>query len=266
MVPMKAAWKQIVVLGLASFVLLLLFWIAGSAQISPPPSGGGGAPTGPCGGDLSGTFPNCTVAKVNSNTPGGTCTAQFTRSVDTSARPGCDAIANTDLASATTTGLAEGTNLYYTNARVVTELSTLNATSQFVHCTGTAYTLTNSTATVTFGTQSPTITLSTAGTYLLMWTARIDHSGATYAANRTIAIGMARTNNTPAAVGFGQALITNIITTTTETAEGGNLSGFSQYTTANTNDVIVLQASVSVVPTAGSSVVSACQINALRIF
>ena len=250
---------------------VLLVILAGIAAVLiaqtplPSPSGGGtGGVT--LGGDTTGPAGANTTAKVNGNTPGGTCTNQFTRSVDTSARPGCAAIMNADLASADTGGLAEGTNLYYTNARVVTELSTLNATSQFVHCTGTAYTLTNSTATVTFGTQSPTITLSTAGTYLLMWTARIDHSGATYAANRTIAIGMARTNNTPAAVGFGQALVTNIITTTTETAEGGNLSGFSQYTTANTNDVIVLQASVSVVPTAGSSVVSACQINALRIF
>lgn len=28
-------------------------------------TGGGGAPTGPCGGDLSGTFPNCSVIKVD---------------------------------------------------------------------------------------------------------------------------------------------------------------------------------------------------------
>ena len=38
-----------------------------------------------------------TVAKVNGNTPGGTCSGQFVRSIDSSARPSCNPISSTDL-------------------------------------------------------------------------------------------------------------------------------------------------------------------------
>lgn len=43
-------------------------------------------------GDVTTTFPAITVAKVNGNTPGGTCTNQFARSLDTSARPTCASV------------------------------------------------------------------------------------------------------------------------------------------------------------------------------
>ena len=170
-----------------------------------------------------------------------------------------------DLAASLTTGIAEGTNLYYTNARVVTELGVLNATSQTGRCTGTAYTLTATLAQVACGTTQPTVTISTAGTYLLLFNARIDHIGATYAANRAIVVSLQRSNNTPTAL-FQSAVNTGIITTITQTANGGNLAGFITYTTSNTNDAITLFASVAVLPTAGSSIISDGDVLALRIF
>lgn len=134
-----------------------------------------------------------------------------------------------------------------------------------VTASGTAYTMTAIDALLDFGTTDPSITLATAGTYLLFGRANLKYNGATYAANQTATTHLRRTNNTAADVTNATTTATlRIITTITDTV-GMETIPPTIYTTANTNDIIQVFGSVSATPSAGSVQAVEASITALLL-
>lgn len=138
-------------------------------------------------------------------------------------------------------------------------------TNLAVYAAGTSYQLTATPALATFGTTSPSLTITAAGTYLILAQFKLDYTGATFAASRTVTMKIRRTNNTAADItNASMTILTAIVTTVTATLEAATIP-IVAYVTANANDVIELWGSVSVVPTAGSLDVAAASIVALKI-
>lgn len=131
---------------------------------------------------------------------------------------------------------------------------------------GTAYTLTNTSTALTFGTSSPTLVLDKAGTYLIIGRTNLEMVGATFAANRNVTLKLRRTNNTPADLTGGTTVLgTGIVTTVSQVLSDANLPAVF-YTTTNTNDIVTIFGDVSVVPTAGSLQATEASILAVRLF
>jgi hypothetical protein len=119
---------------------------------------------------------------------------------------------------------------------------------------GTAHTITGASfAAVVFGTSgTQEITLTTAGTWLIMARARVDYVAATFAAVHTVSVKTRRTNNTAGDVtNSATAFKTQIITTLTYTAHDVTFPPVT-YATANVNDVLQMQVAIDTDPTAGS--------------
>lgn len=135
-----------------------------------------------------------------------------------------------------------------------------------VYASGTAYSLTNTSTALDFGTTDPSVTLTQPGTYIIFSRANLKYAGATFAASRTVTLKLSRTNNTAADLTNGSTtFLTDIITTLTYTAGIVQLPPVL-YTTSNDSDIITIKGDVSVVPTAGSLDVTAAEIIAIRLF
>ncbi len=136
------------------------------------------------------------------------------------------------------------------------------------YASGTPYQLTATPALLNFGTTDPTLTITSAGVWLILARARIDYTAATFAAVRTGTLKLRRTNNTAADIAASPAgFLTDIITTLTYTLGVIDLQPII-YTTTNTAppDVLELWGSISVVPSAGSLDASEASLVAIKLF
>jgi hypothetical protein len=129
---------------------------------------------------------------------------------------------------------------------------------------GTAYTLTGSYGTVTFGTTSPSVTLTEVGTYLITATLQTSYVGATYATASSVNYKLRRTNNTAADLS-GSIFGDQIPVMTTLATNGPTVTLTALYNTLKTTDTIGIQGTVTATPSAGSVTVSAASISAIKI-
>lgn len=147
-------------------------------------------------------------------------------------------------------GLVQGTNF---NAVVETIAA------------GTAYTLTNSYASITFGTTSPALTLNKVGRWLIMASAQLDYVGATVVAE-TAGLKLRRTNNTAADVTGGSIVTIDLpVSTTLSHTLGVFHLPIANYTTTHVDDSVAIQATVSAGLGAGTIQVVAAKITAIYL-
>ncbi len=164
----------------------------------------------------------------------------------------------------------DGTKLYYTNStptrKEVTLLGNELGYNKTVYAAGTAYSLTDTSALVDFGTTDPSLVLDNAGTYLICARLKLDYNAATFVASRTATFKLRRINNTAADISnTTTTFLTDIVTTKTATAME-ILIPQVVYTTANTDDVIQLWGNIDTVPSAGSIDVSEANIVAIKLY
>jgi hypothetical protein len=151
-----------------------------------------------------------------------------------------------------TNSTTQTTQIGYSDAtKVKIDVNGLRAIGLQAYAAGTAYTVTNASAAVVFGTTSPTLTLATAGKYSLRGSFQVDLSGATFAATRTLTVKIRRTNNTAADLANStRTLVVPIVTTTSETL--GIYEIPEILYTAAAGDIISLFAGIDVAPSAGA--------------
>ncbi len=158
------------------------------------------------------------------------------------------AIINADLSAPLINGVVIGTNFP-------------------IYGVGTAYALTNTAAAVDFGTTDPSITITSAGTYLLIAQVQLDYAGATVVAE-TATVKLRRTNNTPADVAASIITLDLPVATTLTNTYGIFTLPPVLYTTAAITDAVTIFANVSATLGAGTvnAVALGTSIIAVRLY
>lgn len=153
-----------------------------------------------------------------------------------------------------------------TNSQVIDGTGALKTINTFTaYSSGTAYTLTTSSSKVDFGTNDPTITITSPGTYLITTNVRLEYSGLTTALN-ACTLKLRRTNNTASDLSNASTVF-NVPTVTLLTGTGGDCDiPAIIYTTSNSNDVIEMWGNRSGGLTVGSILVGEASITAIKLY
>lgn len=134
-----------------------------------------------------------------------------------------------------------------------------------VYAAGTAYSLTDTSAALNFGTTDPSITIDKPGTWLIFGRVYLKYNAATYVGTQTATLKLRRTNNTAADLSDSTHTATmRIITTITDSVGVMELQPVL-YTTTRTNDAVALFGAVSAAPAAGSVDATEASIVAIRL-
>jgi hypothetical protein len=142
----------------------------------------------------------------------------------------------------------------------------LGYTPLTVYGSGTPYSLTNAVVQIDMGTTDPILTITAAGTYLILANINYDYVGAT-TAGETATSYLRRTNNTPATLSASQTIITLAPALVTYSGGAENITSPPLiYTTANATDTLGLFAGLSAGLGAGNLKVTACSIVAVKLY
>lgn len=146
-------------------------------------------------------------------------------------------------------------------------LTSVNITNFTSYAAGTAYTLTGSSAQLTFGTTSPILTINQAGTYLLQSNVGLKYSGATYASAQTVTFKFRRTNNTAADLTAGSRAVEMPFLVAGAAFTGGDVMTLPPIIyTATSGDTVGIFGVLSATPPAGSVTTDSCEIIAIRLY
>jgi hypothetical protein len=128
-------------------------------------------------------------------------------------------------------------------------------------CDGTAYIVTATVAAIDCGTADPSITLPTAGTYLIIGSAEYDMQSATFAANRSIQLYIRNTSDSANVYNSGAG-------THVHTTASGRLTTItiSEVVTITSAKTFAMWSNVSIIPSAGSLEVPEAFIEAVRLY